>query len=262
MTLLVIGAGFQKTGTSSLQAALGELGFRCAHGSDVHGLGDSKRLFLPLLQQKLRGDRVDVDKLKAWLSTYNFTAVCDFPFSLFWEELHEAFPEAKVVLTVRDAPGWFLSRKSMLAFERNSVDLLHRLLALYDPRRAALVPFLDLIEEVAYGVPLFNGPELDDPRLRERYVQRYHQHNRHVQRSIPKYKLLVFDVAQGWTPLCEFLNLPEPDTPFPKKNLSLESIKAIVRKRREQAVKEVLWRAAALASIVAAVLYLRKSTKS
>ena len=251
MSLVVIGAGFQKTGTSSLQAALNTLGFSCAHGSDVHSLGPSKRAFLPLLRQKLHGVPVDVGSLVLWLEEHGFNAVCDFPFSLFWEELHAAFPDAKVVLTVREASGWFRSRREMLAFERGSVDVIHRLLALFDRNKAALAPFLDLIEEVAYGVPLMAGPSLEDPALAQRYIDRYDQHNRSVIETIPKDKLLVFDVAQGWKPLCAFLNVPEPKVPFPKENMSLGGIKALVRKRRKEGMKKVAWRVGLLLGFAA-----------
>ena len=35
---------------------------------------------------------------------------------------------------------------------------------------------------------------------------------------VPKDQLLVFDVREGWEPLCTFLDLPIPDIPFPNVN--------------------------------------------
>jgi len=34
--------------------------------------------------------------------------------------------------------------------------------------------------------------------------------------------LLVYEVSQGWGPLCRFLGVPVPDEPFPKTNTPAE----------------------------------------
>ena len=49
-------------------------------------------------------------------------------------------------------------------------------------------------------------------------VKFYNDWVEEVKRSVPKERLLVFEVKSGWGPLCEFLGLPTPDTPFPNVN--------------------------------------------
>jgi len=45
-----------------------------------------------------------------------------------------------------------------------------------------------------------------------------------VQEFVPRDRLLVFEVKDGWKPLCDFLGLPQPEEPFPNVNDS-ESMK-------------------------------------
>jgi len=46
-------------------------------------------------------------------------------------------------------------------------------------------------------------------------IDRYHAE---VQEAVPSDRLLVWSVSEGWEPLCEFLEVPVPDAPFPKLN--------------------------------------------
>ena len=39
-----------------------------------------------------------------------------------------------------------------------------------------------------------------------------------VKESVPEEKLLIFSVKEGWEPLCNFLELPIPNEPFPNTN--------------------------------------------
>ena len=52
----------------------------------------------------------------------------------------------------------------------------------------------------------------------ETAVKFYEDHVREVKQTVPPQQLLVFQVKQGWKPLCEFLGVPEPDIPFPRVN--------------------------------------------
>ena len=53
-------------------------------------------------------------------------------------------------------------------------------------------------------------------------IERYRDHNDEVRRTIPPHRLLVYEVSQGWKPLCEFLEVRIPDEPFPKVNTTDE----------------------------------------
>ena len=57
---------------------------------------------------------------------------------------------------------------------------------------------------------------------REHVLAAYRRNIREVTMGIPKDRLLIFDVAQGWAPLCEFLGVATPDTPFPRTNNTQE----------------------------------------
>jgi hypothetical protein len=53
-------------------------------------------------------------------------------------------------------------------------------------------------------------------------LDRFHRHNEDVKASVPPDRLLVYEVSQGWGPLCEFLGVPVPDTAFPQVNSTEE----------------------------------------
>jgi hypothetical protein len=100
--LQVIGAGFGRTGTSSMQVALEQLyGAPCYHMREVIGKQHAG-FFLDLVDKKVTDDKIR-EHFRAYACTQ------DIPTSLFWEDLLRAFPNAKVVLTVRDFEGWYKS---------------------------------------------------------------------------------------------------------------------------------------------------------
>jgi hypothetical protein len=43
-----------------------------------------------------------------------------------------------------------------------------------------------------------------------------------VKAGVPAERLLVWEVSQGWEPICRALHLPVPDEPFPKSNSTAE----------------------------------------
>jgi hypothetical protein len=57
---------------------------------------------------------------------------------------------------------------------------------------------------------------------RENAIKVFDQHNDRVRQTVPPERLLIFDVKQGWEPLCNFLEVPIPDLPFPHKNTRKE----------------------------------------
>ena len=56
-----------------------------------------------------------------------------------------------------------------------------------------------------------------------------------VKRIVPSDKLLVYDVKEGWEPLCTFLGLPVPNNPFPRVNDTQ------VHKWGEPAIRSIWW---------------------
>lgn len=58
---------------------------------------------------------------------------------------------------------------------------------------------------------------------REFLIMRFNEHVAEVQARIPADRLLTFEVKQGWSPLCEFLEVPVPAEPFPHINDTAET---------------------------------------
>jgi sulfotransferase family protein len=206
----VIGAGFGRTGTSSLKGALEELGFGpCYHMSDVFenpGHADFWRA-------AWRGEPVDWDGV---LGSYE--AAVDWPACTFYAELMERHPDAKVLLSVRDPEKWYESTRSTIyelgrisagsPFSRLGFALLSRLV--FGRFKTGQGP---MTEEIVWQ-GTFDGKFED----KHHAVGVFDRHNEQVRRRVPKEQLLIYEVKEGWGPLCEFLGVEEPDKPFPHLN--------------------------------------------
>jgi hypothetical protein len=190
-TIQVIGAGFGRTGTFSLREALVRLGFGpCDHMADNFEHPERFALWAEAVRRKQAGEPIDWRPL---LDGYQ--AIVDWPGSYFWRELTGAHPEAKVILTGRDAERWY---ESMLS----TVYTLHGGEGLEVPG--------DIIWDRTFG-----GRFAD----REHALATFVTHNQAVRETIAGDRLLVFDVKEGWGPLCAFLGVPVPEhAPFPHLN--------------------------------------------
>jgi hypothetical protein len=212
-TLQVIGAGLGRTGTLSLHAALVNLGFApCEHMTNCFAHPERFALWLQALQRKRAGAPID------WRPLFDgYRATVDWPGAYFWRELVAAHPTARVILTVRDAERWYDSARATIYAATTArtatpaARLLYGLMGWLDPRAGR--GFRTVEETVWKGT--FGGQFSD----RERAVQIFQEHNRAVQGTVLPERLLVFDVKQGWEPLCAFLGVPVPtDEPFPHVN--------------------------------------------
>jgi hypothetical protein len=194
MTLEVIGAGYGRTGTLSLKLALEQLGFGpCFHMSEAI----ANPACIPGWVEAANG-RPDWEKLFA-----GYQASVDHPGCAFYRELAAAYPTAKVVLTVRDANDWFESTQATV----------------FSPTMRARVAdplFKEFLTRTVWG--LF-GEAIDD---RDRMVAEFERHTAEVKSAIAARRLLVFEVSQGWQPLCDFLGVPVPDAAFPRVNSRAE----------------------------------------
>ena len=199
MSLKIIGAGFPRTGTLSLKAALEQLGYgKCHHMFDVMLSARQVDLWAGVMN----GEPADWDAIFK-----GYEACVDFPSSLYFRELAEAYPDAKVVLTVRPTAEWYSSMKETLYRVETSVP---RWLQWCFPRIGKLT---DMAERLIWS-GLFDG-KFDN----EHYARaEFDRHVDDVKAAIPKDRLLVMEVKDGWAPLCVFLGVPEPDPPFPRVN--------------------------------------------
>jgi len=193
MSLKVIGAGFGRTGTLSLKLALEQLGFGpCHHMIEVLAHPEQ----VPLWTAAADG-RPDWDAIfKGYRSTV------DWPTATFYREVAEAYPDAKVILTERDPESWFRSTQATIFARDLPPDS-------EDPWRRMVFKVV---------AALFDGRMHD----KEKLISVYQAHNARVREVIPPERLLVYQVTEGWGPLCDFLGVPAPEAPMPKVNTSEE----------------------------------------
>jgi hypothetical protein len=194
MTLEVLGVGFGRTGTLSLKTALETLGFApCYHMVEVARQPEHARFW--------RAARGESD----WHGFFRgYAAAADWPATAFWRELAQAFPAARIVLTVRDAGAWYASFRA---------TIVERAAGLSPPPTSALRALYDLTQELILN-GVFGGRAADEQHAR----RIYETHTRDVIDGVAAQRLLVYDVAAGWAPLCEFLERPIPSEPFPHVN--------------------------------------------
>lgn len=194
MSLTVIGAGVGRTGTYSLKVALERLGFGPCH--HMESVLENPPHHVPLWAAAARG-------APDWNSAYaGFASAVDWPTASFWRELAAANPAAKFVLTVRDTESWIGSFS----------QTIQQLMAGRDKAPPHMLPFLDMAEAVLGKAGFFAAQ--DQAAL----AKAFNAHTEAVTAGLPANRLLVYEVAQGWPPLCAFLDKPEPAEPFPRTN--------------------------------------------
>lgn len=194
MSLKVIGAGIGRTGTYSLKLALARLGFGpCHHMEEV---AKNLPVQLPLWQAALQGDA-------DWTAIYDgFGSAVDWPTARFFRELNSAYPEAKFVLGYRDPYTWADSFG----------ETIYKLISEAEKAPEHLQDWLAMAAEVIRQTGIPEGAD------REGLAAAFSAHAAAVQAAIPADRLLVYEVKDGWQPLCGFLGVPVPDEPFPRTN--------------------------------------------
>ncbi|HEY0602535.1 MAG TPA: sulfotransferase [Herpetosiphonaceae bacterium] len=216
MTLKVIGAGFGRTGTSSLQAALEELGFgKCYHLREVFIDGNEHHPALWLAASE--GKPVNWEQLFA-----GYQATMDWPGCTFYKQLMDYYPDAKVLLSVRDPEKWYSSVRNTI-FRSQSFSVSHFVFS-NTPRNRTKSRLLSTIWPRD-----FKEKFLD----KDSGIEVFKRHNEEVQRVVPPERLLVYDVKQGWEPLCAFLGVPVPDKPFPHLNDTAKFQQGMERRERK-----------------------------
>jgi hypothetical protein len=191
--LRVVGAGLGRTGTLSLKLALEQLlGAPCYHMHEV--------LPRPAHAERwtaaARGQPVD------WHALFDgFGATVDWPSASFWPELGVAFPEAIVLLSTRDAAGWWKSASDTI-FRR------------WNDREPS--PVRGMAEAI------FQNRFTHALNDREACIAAYEQHNARVRSTVPRERLVEWSPGDGWGPLCAALKLPVPEAAFPHANTTEE----------------------------------------
>ncbi|RMF82455.1 MAG: sulfotransferase family protein [Chloroflexi bacterium] len=215
--LKVIGAGLGRTGTNSLKIALEKLGFdKCYHMFELMQAPHHQRYF----EAAHAGQPVDWDALFT-----GFQAAVDYPAAAFYRELMAHYPAAKVILTVRDPERWYDSVRETIYASSRRGKLWHTVATLgsfhpairHTRRRRR---FLDRL--------IWDGQFEGRFEDRAHTIAAFNRWNDEVQQTVPAERLLVYQVQEGWQPLCDFLDVPAPDEPFPRSN-TRETFKQHVR---------------------------------
>ncbi|MEV8636177.1 sulfotransferase family protein [Streptosporangium sp. NPDC051023] len=217
----IIGAGLGRTGTYSLQAALTRLGYGPCH--HMSSLGEDPRL-LAGWTAIARGQAADWRQLLT-----GFRSAVDWPSAAYWQQLLETYPKAKVVLTVRDPQSWYASaHKTIYRYTAPQSGLSGTLTWLEDRLSASIRHRREICRQLIWeGV--FGGRFQDSQYA----MEIFQKHNAEVRARVPEHQLLVFEVSQGWRPLCDFLDAAIPDEPFPHLNDTAEFRRlAALRQRR------------------------------
>ena len=198
--LEVIGAGLGRTGTHSLAEALEILGFSpCYTIQSV----DQNPEHQDLWEQAMEGVAVN------WASLYQkYRSAVEWPTVAFLTSIIESFPNAKVILTIREPESWFDSATQTIfpALEASALNP--------NPEQRTSASFKRrlILEEV------FQGRYWE----KEFALALYRDHNQSVVNLVPEHRLLLYRIQEGWPKLCQFLELPEPDKPFPWRNRKSE----------------------------------------
>ena len=196
MTISVIGAGFGRTGTMSLKLALEQLGFGpCYHMEEVF----KNPSHLPVWHEAVDGSPPD---WQVFLEGYG--SAVDWPSTHFWRELHDTFPGSKVILPLRSAESWW---------ESYSATIMKFLqIVLSDPTNLAYSQS-ELCRKMI-GEQCF-GSHYED---RDAAIAAYEKRANDVRDYVSPERLLEYKLGSGWEPICEFLSVPIPASPFPRSN--------------------------------------------
>ncbi len=197
MSLSVIGSGFGRTGTMSLKIALDKLGLGpCHHMEEVTDHPEQ----LDHWRAAAKGEPVD------WGTVYSgYGSTVDWPGAHFWRDLAKAYPDARIIHTIRPVQSWWESYSRTIAMILDAAG------------PSGVNHELKTIPEMAYAIiaeQTFGGSHDD----KEAAIKAFEKRTDDVVSSIGAERLLVFNVSDGWQPLCEFLELPVPNEPFPHSN--------------------------------------------
>jgi hypothetical protein len=231
----LIGAGLPRTGTLSQKIALEMLGLApCYHMVNVLGELEETDRWRQVLNNELSIDEIFAD----------YEATVDWPGSFFTKDLVDVYPDAKVLLSVRSGESWASSMRDTIWGVLYGDMFLRRI---SDARRAIdsdWDSYMSLMDQMWNASGLME----DESTTAEYMANAMERYNEEIQRVVPADRLLVWSVAEGWEPLCEFLELPVPDQPFPRVNDSKQfserivdgAMLAIQRYRAQDADQETL----------------------
>lgn len=214
----VIVAGLGRTGTMSMQAALDILGYKTYHMAQF--LENHSH---PALWRQYSEGRLTSQELFGNITELGFNATMDNPMCDVFEEQMRLFPNAKVILTKHPKGAAGLSKSFTTLMEM--VQIQSAPFSWTFPNFLSFIPFFQDINAVRCMMGTITM-DLEPCALTYNWQNKspgwlekqYAAHNARVVAAVPSDDLLHFSVTDGWESLCNFLDFPVPDVPFPKKN--------------------------------------------
>lgn len=208
MSIKIIGAGFPRTGTNTLRESLEKIGYvKTYHMKNLLTNPNNLHYWTTL---KATGTT-------NWDELYKgYQATVDFPCYPWYKEHMKQYPDAKVILSLRPFEKWYTSFYSTIWQAQNPTEseraaMGERVAA--DPRLRSVMQVMGFAKQTITE-DHFQGKFLD----KEFMEKVFNEHNEEVKKYVPADKLLVFDVSEGWKPLCKFLDVEVPNEPLPHTN--------------------------------------------
>ena len=200
----IICAGWGRTGTRSLKRSLEILtGQPSYHMQNILlNKKDAKLWHNSIFKHKEKFD---------WEKIYSGYGAClDFPSCNYYKELMDAYPKAKVILTIRDDESWIKSWNV----------LNNQILKSFTFKFLAKIPNTSFYLQKQIHNEMILGPRgaFQGAKSDEERKNKFNEWNQSVIDYVPKDRLLVYQVKEGWEPICKLLNVPIPKIPFPYLN--------------------------------------------
>lgn len=249
----VLSLGLPRTGTASMQEAYAILGFQEPYhfASIVMNIRDAD-MWIEALNAKFKGIGKPYGKKEFDQLLGHCGAVTDTPCCFFWEELIEAYPEAKVVLVERDEQKWLESFSILL---EGSLNPFGRYVLRYtDP-----LWYGRIINPAILWIEGFTG-STNLKVAKRNSLSGYRKHYELIRDKLPQDRLLNYQLGSGWQPLCEFLGRDVPNVPFPHKNEAEElanAFKVLVAKSLKRSAVSVIAVAVFLGCVAKLLLWSR-----
>jgi hypothetical protein len=138
-----------------------------------------------------------------WEAAYKgYESAVDWPTAGFFRELGAVYPTAKFILTTRSPESWAESFS----------ETIYKALAGRDHAPPEKQAWLQMVADVVGKTGFPAGLDADG------LARAFNAHTAAVKSAIPAKQLLVYQVKDGWEPLCAFLGVPVPSEPFPRTN--------------------------------------------
>lgn len=212
----IIGVGWGRTGTTSLQKALNILGYKCFHGCSVlQAKNKSEHIdfFLKAVQLKKEDKAKEINFIEYFK---DYDAGVDMNIAYFYKELITLYPDSKVILTIRDFDSWYDSFYNTLYV--NDLKTI---------KEKGITQEIEMFNSLYYNTT-FEGRFEDREYMKILYLK----HIEDIKSIIPKERLLVYDLS-NWEDLCEFLGKEIPDVEFPVENTHQDMIDFISNRKSE-----------------------------